>query len=96
MKSTSDFKTDYQNIIERIRPTIDKWVKRIYVLAFNVYAWFWLYRQIFVRHSVEFEEYLLWFFTTVGMYYFVLDTKDKFFFENSAFKKKTHRNQQLK
>lgn len=53
--------------------------KRIYVLAFNIYAWYWLYRQVFIRHSTDFEEYLLWFFLTAGMYSFVLDNQDIFF-----------------
>jgi len=52
-------------------------MKRIYVIAFNLYAWFWLYRLIFIRES-GFEDYLLWFFATTGMYFFVLDGKDIF------------------
>lgn len=60
------------------KPKVVLWMKRFYVGAFNIYAWFWIYRQIFIRHSTDFEDYLLWFFTTVGMYYFVLDSKDIF------------------
>lgn len=54
------------------------WVKRIYVIAFNSYAFYWLYRQVFVRHSTDFEEYLLYFFTVAGMHFFVLDNQDVF------------------
>lgn len=61
----------------RINNKIVKWMKRIYVIAFNLYAWFWLYRLIFIRES-GFEDYLLWFFATTGMYFFVLDGKDIF------------------
>jgi len=70
----SEYKTNYN----RIKPIIILWFKRLYVIAFNIYAWYWLYRQIFVRHSTDFEEYLLWFFLTAGMYYFVLDNHDLF------------------
>ncbi len=52
-----------------------KFIRRIYIIAFNIYAWFWLYRLIFIRES-SFEDYLLWFFATAGMYFFVLDGKD--------------------
>jgi hypothetical protein len=62
----------------RIKKSVVKWVRRIYVIAFNMYAWFWLVRLIFIRHSANFEDYLLWFFATVGMYFFVLDGKDIF------------------
>jgi len=61
----------------KINAWIVKWLKRIYVLAFNIYSWVWLYRLIFVNDSC-FEDYLLWFFTTAGMYFFVLDGKDIF------------------
>lgn len=54
-----------------------KWVRRIYTITFNIYAWFWLYRMVFIRESY-FEDYLLWFFATAGMYFFVLDGKDVF------------------
>jgi hypothetical protein len=67
---------NYKSIQDKIKPQVILWFKRGYVISFNVYAWFWLYRQIFIRHSNDFEEYLLWFFTTAGMYYFVLDSKD--------------------
>lgn len=55
------------------------WLKRFYVIAFNIYAWYWLYRQIFERQSTNFEEYLLWFFMTAGMNFFVLNNQDLFF-----------------
>jgi hypothetical protein len=71
-------KADFYKEQERIKPKVILWFKRIYVVAFNIYAWFWLIREIFVRSSTEFEPYLLWFFTTAGMYYFVLDNQDLF------------------
>jgi hypothetical protein len=71
-------KTDFQKEQEKIKPIIILWVKRIYVVAFNIYAWYWLIREIFIRNTTEFEPYLLWFFTTAGMYYFVLENQDVF------------------
>lgn len=69
-------KEDFQEINNRIKPIVMLWFKRVYVVAFNIYAWYWLYREIFVRNCTDFEEYLLWFFTTAGMYYFVLENTD--------------------
>ncbi|MHA7843816.1 MAG: hypothetical protein ACX93I_10885 [Winogradskyella sp.] len=71
--------TEFDEKYNEVKPKIDLWVKRIYIIAFNIYAWYWLYREIFVRHTTDFETYLLWFFTTVGMYYFVLDNQDVYF-----------------
>jgi len=62
----------------KVTRQVIKWTRRIYVIAFNLYAWFWLIRLIFIRHSTAFEDYLLWFFATAGMYFFVLDGKDIF------------------
>jgi hypothetical protein len=70
--------TSYQAEYKKVKPKVILWFKRFYVIVFNIYAWFWLCRQIFARHSTDFEEYLLWFFTTAGMYYFVLDNNDLF------------------
>jgi len=72
---------EYQEIKKRIEPIIVLWFKRIYVLAGNIYSWFWLIRQIFVRHSTNFEEYLLWTFLTAGFYWFINEHKDEIFFK---------------
>lgn len=70
----SDFKNEY----DKVKPKVILIFKRIYVLAFNIYAWYWLYRQIFIKHSTCFEDYLLWFFTTFGMYVFILEHQEIF------------------
>lgn len=68
---------NYLNDIKtKIIPLVILWFKRLYVVTFNFYAWYWLYRQIFIRQSTNFEDYLLWFFTTAGMYFFVLENTD--------------------
>jgi len=79
-------KESYSEIQQRIRPVINLWVKRIYVLLFNGYACYWLYREIFIRETSfweHWEVYLLYFFTTVGMHFFVLDNQDVFIRTNS-------------
>ncbi|MGJ7032812.1 hypothetical protein GGU45_003322 [Niabella hirudinis] len=75
----SRFKQEFEDEYKKVKVKVDLAAKRLYVIAFNIYAWFWLIRQIFVRHSTNIEDYLLWFFTTAGMYYFVLDNNDIFF-----------------
>jgi hypothetical protein len=75
------FKSDFSRIYTHLMNRVPKWLRRIYVLSFNCYAWYWLYRAIFVQHNTNFEDYLLWFFTTVGMYFFVLDNEDRLFFK---------------
>jgi hypothetical protein len=72
-------KNTFNDNFKQFEPRVILLVKRIYILSFNIYAWYWLYREIFVRNSTDFESYLLWFFTTAGMYYFVLDNNDVFF-----------------
>ncbi len=71
--------SDYKKEFTKVYSHLNLWVKRIYITAFNIYAWYWLYREIFERHTTEFEPYLLWFFTTVGMHFFVLDNQDSLF-----------------
>lgn len=67
-----------KDLNKAIKKQVIKWTRRMYVITFNIYAWFWLIRLIFIRHSDNIEDYLLWFFATAGMYFFVLDGKDLF------------------
>ena len=62
----------------KIKKRIIFWTRRVYVIAFNIYAWYWLYKLIFITNSTNFEDYLIWFFTTVGVYFFVFDGNDRF------------------
>mgnify|MGYP000984760383 CR=1 FL=1 len=45
----------------------------IYILAFNIYSWYWLYKITFINEST-WEDYLNWFFVVAGMHFFVIDT----------------------
>ena len=42
-----NLRTEYNKSYNKIKETVDLWFRRIYVISFNFYAWFWLYRQIF-------------------------------------------------
>jgi hypothetical protein len=65
------YKDDFKKEQERIKPIVTLWFKRLYVIAGNCYAWFWFVRQVFVRRSGSFEEYLMWAFLTFGFYWFI-------------------------
>jgi hypothetical protein len=52
----------------------------IYIFAFNIYSWYWLYKLIFINKSTL-EDYLNWFFVVAGMHFFVLDSS-KFWSSN--------------
>jgi len=71
--------SEYQEIKKRIEPIIILWFKRLYVVAGNIYSWFWLIRQIFFIQSTNFEEYLLWAFLTATFYWFILEHDEIFF-----------------
>jgi hypothetical protein len=72
-------KEAYNQGKKRIEPTIILWTKRLYVVAGNIYAWFWLIREIFFRQQATFEDYLLWFFLTISFYWFTSDHPEIFF-----------------
>jgi hypothetical protein len=71
--------SEYQDVYDKMKLKVILIFKRIYVVAFNFYAWFWLYRLIFIKQSTSFEDYLIWFFATFGMYIFILEHKEIFF-----------------
>lgn len=67
----------------KIKKFILLWLRRIYVIAFNIYAWYWLVKLIFILDSTNFEDYLIWFFTTVGVLFFVFDGNDLYLKKNN-------------
>jgi len=69
------FKEEYNKIMLKVI----LYFKRVYVISFNVYAYYWLYREIFIRKTTDFETYLLFGFILAGMYFFVLSNKDIYF-----------------
>lgn len=57
---------------ERINYKLNMLFRVIYVLAFNLYSWYWLYKIIWVNKST-WEDWLNWFFVTCGVHFFVID-----------------------
>ena len=57
---------------EEIEYKINMFIRIIYVLAFNVYSWYWLYKIIYVNIST-WVDYLIWFFVVAGVHFFVID-----------------------
>ena len=70
-------KTD-DEIKKIINANILLWSNRIYILAGNLYSWFWLIRAIFCRPETSFEDYLMWFFLTAGFYWFIIEHDEIF------------------
>lgn len=66
-------------IKDKIKKEIILWFKRIYILAGNVYSWFWLIRALFFRDETNFEDYVMWFFLTAGFYWFIIEHDEIFF-----------------
>lgn len=74
---------DDRNKHKLLKTKVILWLKRIFIIAGNSYSWFWLVREIFFRHSTNIEEYLLWFFLTIGFYWFTLDHQEIFIKDKS-------------
>lgn len=75
------FKSDYSKMYRKLMDKVPEALRKAYVIAFNCYAWWWLYRAIFIKENTTYEDYLLWGFTTTGMYFFVFDNKDRLLFK---------------
>jgi hypothetical protein len=58
---------------ERIQYKVSILFRIIYILAFNVYSWYWLYKLIWVNTNTNWEDYVNWFFVTCGVHFFVID-----------------------
>jgi len=43
----------------------------IYIISFNVYSWYWLYKLW--NNESSWEEWANWFFVTCGVHFFVID-----------------------
>ena len=59
----------------------DAWntpIRLVYTYAFNIYAWYWLYKIIWIL-PFEWENVISWTFACLGMWFFVLDSGDKKF-----------------
>lgn len=57
---------------ERSQYQVNMFFRILYILAFNVYSWYWLYKIIWVNDST-WEDWINWFFVVCGVHFFVID-----------------------
>lgn len=57
---------------ERINYKVNWLFRVIYVLTFNVYSWYWLYKINWINQST-WEDWVNWFLVTGGVHFFVID-----------------------
>ena len=57
---------------EKINYKINMLFRVTYVLTFNAYTWYWLYKIIWINPST-WEDWANWFFVTCGVHFFVID-----------------------
>jgi hypothetical protein len=55
-------------------------IRMIYTLLFNLYAWYWLVKLIWLQ-PFEWENLIEWTLACFGMWFFVLDSNDPKFRE---------------
>lgn len=58
---------------EKIQYKVNMIFRIVYILAFNVYSWYWLYKLIWVNHGTTWEDWANWVFVTCGVHFFVID-----------------------
>lgn len=51
------------------------YIRKYYTIAFNIYAWYWLYKIVFIL-PFDLENYITWTFACFGMWFFVIDSSD--------------------
>ncbi len=62
----------YTNLLNR---AFD-WLRKFFIITYNIYGWYWLYKIIFVLEQ-DWENYALWFFAMTAQVFFVLEGKEK-------------------
>ena len=70
---------EFNEIRQKIEKVLNLNLKRVYVVTFNFYSFYWIYKLIFIQEVVTWEDWFLWFFTTTGMNFFVKDNQDIYF-----------------
>ena len=72
-------KEEFKRRQQRYEKEAWRWIGRLYVISFNAYAFYWLYKHICVTSATG-EEWLQYWFAVVGMNYFYLDKKEELMF----------------
>ena len=71
-----DRRDEYEATQKRIEGKLYLWLDRLYIVAFNVYSFYWLYKIVFLP-EYGWEEFLLWFFACVAVNRFYRENKDR-------------------
>ena len=69
----------FNDIRQKIEKVLNLNLKRVYVVTFNFYSFYCIYKLIFIQDVTTWEDWFLWFFTTTGMNFFVKDNQDIYF-----------------
>jgi hypothetical protein len=66
----------FSDIQTKIEGKVNLYFERVYVLSFNIYAFYWLYKIVFLD-GYNWEDYLTWFFACMSMNIFFRENKDR-------------------
>ncbi|MCH2229812.1 MAG: hypothetical protein MK105_05660 [Crocinitomicaceae bacterium] len=66
----------FTDTYNKLLPKGVNFVRKLYVGAYNIYGFYWLYKIIFVLDQ-NWENYVVWFFAMAGQLFFTLDNKEK-------------------
>lgn len=51
-------------------------IRKFYILAYNIYGWYWLYKIIAdPKDQYNWEAYALWFFAMTAQLFFIMDVR---------------------
>jgi len=51
-------------------------IRKFYIIAYNIYGWYWLYKIITdPKLKCDWENYALWFFAMTAQLFFVMDVR---------------------
>lgn len=64
-----------------VEAKIITWLKRIFIIMFNIYSWYWLYKLIWIEQLPFFEggnwERYYWWFLVTGSQFFFYKANEK-------------------
>ena len=67
---------NFEQIKVKIESKVNLYFERFYVLSFNIYAFYWLYKIVFLP-SYNWEDLLTWFFACMSMNIFFRENKNR-------------------
>lgn len=71
---------------DSIKRSVHIWFKRIFIILFNLYTWYWIYKLIFIEQLAfleddNWEKYYWWFLVTGSQYFFFKSNEDEVLFK---------------